>query len=53
MERAKAQKAEIQPQNTENVSASVQAEMAAIDARRADAAAAQPETANNEEKQES
>lgn len=53
MERAKAQKTEIQPQNTENVSASVQAEMAAIDARRADAAAAQPETANNEEKQES
>lgn len=53
MERAKAQKAEIQPQNTENVSASVQAEMAAIDARRTDAAAAQPETANNEEKQES
>jgi electron transport complex protein RnfC len=52
MERAKAQKAEVQPKNTENVSESVQAEIAAIDARR-EAAAAQPETASNDqEKQE-
>jgi electron transport complex protein RnfC len=54
MERAKAQKAEVQPKNTENISESVQAEIAAVDARRAEAAAAQPETVNTEqEKQES
>jgi electron transport complex protein RnfC len=54
MARAQAQKAEVQPKNTENVSASVQAEIAAIDARRAEAVATQPEAANNnQEKQES
>lgn len=54
MERAKAQKAEVQPQNTENVSETVQAEIAAIDARRAEASAVQPEAATtSQEKQES
>lgn len=52
MERAKAQKSEVQPRNTDNLSEAVQAEVAAIDARRADAAA-KPEAADVvKEKQE-
>lgn len=46
MERARAQKAEVAPQNTDNLSPAVQAEIAEIDARRAQAA-------RTEEKQES
>jgi electron transport complex protein RnfC len=41
MERAKAQKAEVVPQNTGNLASSVEAEIAEIDARRAQAAFAQ------------
>lgn len=53
MERAKAQKAEVQPKNTEDLSDAAKAEVAAIDARRAEATAAEPEAANVvKEKQE-
>jgi len=54
MERAKAQKAEVAPKNTEDLPAAAQAEVAAIEARRAEAAAAdKPATAPLEqEKQE-
>jgi hypothetical protein len=38
MERAKVQKAEVAPQNTDNLAPAVQAEIAEIDARRGEAA---------------
>jgi electron transport complex protein RnfC len=44
VERAKAQKAEIAPQNTDNLPPTVQAEIAATDARRAEAATDQQES---------
>ena len=53
MERAKAQKAEIAPKNTEDLPAAAQAEVAAIDARRAEATSEQPAAGNPvQEKQE-
>lgn len=52
MERAKAQKAEVQPKNTADVSDAVQAEIAAVDARRAELAAQAEAVTTTQEKQE-